>query len=212
MSEGLYKSLNCGLGSGDSKENVLKNLELVSKKMQCKSELLITLNQIHSNNVIFFNTMNSVKNKLTGDAIVTKIKKVGISILAADCVPILLYDPKNSVIGCIHSGWKGALNGIIENTIKKFNELNTKNTDLAVAIGPCIKKENYEVMVDFREKFIDEDKKNKIFFEEKGKNNYLFDLRAYVNKKLENLSIKNIDNVDMDTFSNKETFYSFRRS
>ena len=120
VSKGFYESLNCGLGSDDSKKNVLKNLELVGKKIKCKSELLITLNQTHSNNVIFFNSMDSIKNKLKGDAIVTKVKNIGISILTADCVPILLYDPKNSIIGCIHSGWKGALNGVIENTIKNY--------------------------------------------------------------------------------------------
>tara|TARA_Y100000590_G_scaffold470125_1_gene662142 strand:- start:24 stop:785 length:762 start_codon:yes stop_codon:yes gene_type:complete len=212
VSKGLYESLNCGLGSNDNRKNVLKNLELVSEKMKCKSELLITLNQTHSNKVIFFNNMDSIKNKLTGDAIVTKVKNVGISILTADCVPILLYDPKNSIIGCIHSGWKGALNGIIENTVQKFNELNSKNNDLIVAIGPCIKKENYEVRTDFYENFISDNKKNKIFFEKNDKNNYVFDLRAYINKKLENLSIKNVDNIEMDTFSNKESFYSFRRS
>ena len=91
---GLYASLNCGLGSGDKKENVLKNLNLVSKKIGCKDELLITLNQIHSNKVVYFEKESSIKNKLPGDAIVTKIKNIGIGILAADCAPILLYDPQ----------------------------------------------------------------------------------------------------------------------
>jgi len=94
FSKGLYASLNCGLGSDDKKENVLKNLNLVSKKIGCKNELLITLNQIHSNKVVYFEKESSIKNKLLGDAIVTKIKNVGIGILAADCAPILLYDPK----------------------------------------------------------------------------------------------------------------------
>ena len=212
FSKGIYESLNCGLGSGDIKEDVLKNLEIVSKKMDCKKEALITLNQKHSNYVVFFDTPNSIKNKLSGDAIVTKITNVGIGILTADCVPILLYDPKNNIIGCIHSGWKGALNGIIENTIKKLNELNSNNKDLIVAIGPCIEKENYEVKIDFYQKIINENQQNKIFFEKNTKNNYIFDLRAYVNKKLLNLGIKNIENIKMDTFSNEKTFYSFRRS
>ena len=125
FSKGYYKSLNCGLGSEDKKENVLKNLNLVSDKIGCKSESLITLNQIHSNNVVYFDSENTIKNKLPGDAIVTKIKNVGIGILTADCAPILLYDPENKIIGCIHSGWKGALNGIVDNTINKFKELNS---------------------------------------------------------------------------------------
>jgi len=92
FSKGLYLSLNCGLGSSDKMGNVLKNLNLVSKKIGCKDEVLITLNQIHSNKVIYFENENSIINKLSGDAIVTKIKNVAIGILTADCAPILLYD------------------------------------------------------------------------------------------------------------------------
>ena len=76
------------------KKNVIKNLELVSREVGCKKESLITLNQKHSNHVIFFENEKSIKNKLSGDAIVTKIKNVAIGILAADCAPILLYEPK----------------------------------------------------------------------------------------------------------------------
>ena len=133
------------MGSNDNKENVIKNLESVSKKIGCKKELLITLNQMHSNKVIYFENKTDVKNKLYGDAIISKVKNVGIGILAADCAPILFYNPIKKVIACAHVGWKGALNGIIKNTIKKFNELNCKNEDLIAVIGPCIKKKNYEV-------------------------------------------------------------------
>jgi len=113
-SKGIYKSLNCGMGSNDKKEIVLKNLELISKKIGCKKESLITLNQKHSNKVLFFKNGKNIKNKLNGDAIVCSVKKVGIGILAADCAPILFYDPRKKIIGCVHSGWKGALNGIIK--------------------------------------------------------------------------------------------------
>ena len=95
------------VGGKTRQESTFKALEKI-KKMNCKKEALITLNQKHSNHVVFFDTPNSIKNKLSGDAIVTKITNVGIGILTADCIPILLYDPKNNIIGCIHSGWKGA--------------------------------------------------------------------------------------------------------
>ena len=91
FSKGYYESLNCGLGSDDQRENVLKNLELVSKKIGCKKESLITLNQKHSDQVIYFKNERSVKNKLTGDAMVSEVKNIGISILTADCAPVLFY-------------------------------------------------------------------------------------------------------------------------
>jgi len=211
-SKGLYKSLNCGLGSNDKKEVVLKNLELVSKKISCEKESLITLNQKHTNKVIFFKKQKNVKNKLIGDAIVSKVKKVAIGILAADCAPVLFYDPKKKIIGCAHSGWKGALSGIIENTIKGFDKLNSNKKDLIAVIGPCLDKKNYEVKEDFLQKFINIDKKNEIFFKKNKKKKYNFDLRGFINQKLISLNIKNIENINIDTYSQKKLFYSYRRS
>ena len=212
FSKGYYESLNCGLGSDDQRENVLKNLELVSKKIGCKKESLITLNQKHSDQVIYFKNERSVKNKLTGDAMVSEVKNIGISILTADCAPILFYDPNKKIIGCAHSGWKGALNGIIKNTVKKFNELNSNNNDLIAVVGPCINKDNYKVQIDFFKKFVDQDKINENFFQKINDDQYNFDLRSFINKELTNLNIKKIENIEMDTFSQRELFYSYRRS
>ena len=212
FSKGLYESLNCGLGSNDNKENILKNLEIAGNKIGCKKESLITLNQKHTNEVIYFPNENSVRNKLQGDAIVTEVKNIGISILTADCASILFYNPKKKIIGCAHSGWKGALNGIIKNTVSKFKELDSKNDDLIIAVGPCLKKENYEVKNDFFEKFISKENKNKDFFEKKNNNSYLFDLRAFINKEIALLNIKNVENIEMDTYSDIKNFYSYRRS
>mgnify|MGYP000040001906 CR=1 FL=1 len=212
VSKGIYKSLNCGLGSNDDKESVLRNLELISQKIGCEKETLITLNQKHTNDVVCFNSSDDVKNKITGDAIVSKVKNVGIGILAADCAPILFYDYKNKIIGCVHAGWKGALNGIIKNTVKKFNELNSNNKDLIAVIGPCINKKNYNVKEDFLKKFINQDKANELFFQKTNYENYNFDLRGYINKEISNLNIENIENIEKDTFSEPDFFYSYRRS
>ena len=88
VSKGLYESLNCGQGSEDEAKKILKNLEIVSQKIGCKKEFLITLNQKHTNKVVYFENKDSIKNKLHGDAIVTKVKDVAIAILTADCAPI----------------------------------------------------------------------------------------------------------------------------
>ena len=213
FSSGIYKSLNCGMGSSDKKENVLKNIEYVSQKISSGLKSVITLNQKHSNRVVYFKNGQSVKNKLAGDAIVSKVKNVGIGILAADCAPILFYDPKKKIIGCAHAGWKGAFNGIIQNTLKKFNQLNSKNEDLIVVVGPCIKQDNYEVKVDFFTKFVEKNYENVRYFARLKKNGkYSFDLRGYINKELYNLNVKNIENLELDTFSKKDLFYSYRRS
>ncbi len=212
VSKGMYDSLNCGLGSDDKNENVLKNLKIVSKKIGCEYQSLITLNQIHSNKVVSFNSKSMVKNKILGDSIVCKVKNIGIGILTADCAPILFYDPKNKIIGCAHSGWKGSLNGVIKNTIKKFNDLDSSAEDLIAVVGPCINMKNYIVQIDFVKKFTNKNKKNDIFFQKINDRKYIFDLRGFINKELANLNVKNIENIEMDTFSNKDFFYSYRRS
>ena len=212
VSKGYYESLNCGLGSGDKKENVLKNLEFVCNKIGCKKESLITLNQKHTNHVVHFKNENSVENKLNADAIVSEVKNIGIGILTADCAPILFYDPKKKIIGCAHSGWKGALNGIIKNTIKKFNELNSKNNDIIAVVGPCINKKNYEVEIDFFQKFVSLEKNNENFFQKINNQKYIFDLRGFINNEISNLNINNVENIEMDTFSHSNFFYSYRRS
>ena len=211
-SKGIYKSLNCGMGSKDKKEIVLKNLELISKKIGCKKESLITLNQKHSNNVIFFKNKKEIKNKLNGDAIIFGVKKVGIGILAADCAPILFYDPRKKIIGCVHSGWKGALNGIIKNTVKKFSKLNSNQNDLIAVVGPCLNKDNYEVNNDFLGQFLNLDKRNESFFKKNVNKKYNFDLRGFINQELINLKVKNIENINIDTYSQSNLFYSYRRS
>jgi len=212
FSKGHYSSLNCGLGSGDKKEIVLKNLNLVSNKIGCKDGELITLNQIHSNKVIYFENASSIGNKLTGDAIVTKIKNVAIGIITADCAPILLYDHSKKTIGCIHSGWRGALNGVIKNAVKKFEELNSNIDNLIAVVGPCIGKENYEVKIDFYESFVSRNLKYEKFFKKISNEKYIFDLRGFINNEISVLNIKNIENIEIDTFAEKEFFYSYRRS
>ena len=212
VSVGVYESLNCGLGSEDNKENVFKNLEIVSNKIECKKDSLITLNQKHTNEVIYFKNENSVENKLTGDSIVSEVKNIGIGILTADCASILFYDPKKKIIGCAHAGWKGALNGIIKNTVRKFNELNSKNEDLIVVVGPCISMKNYEVKKDFFERFIERNNNNKNCFVKTKEEKFFFDLRGYINKEISSLNIKEVENIEMDTFSNEDFFYSYRRT
>jgi len=211
-SKGIYESLNCGIGSQDEKSNILKNLDIVSKEMQCEKKFLISLNQKHSDHIIHFNNKSIIANRLDGDGIVTNVKKIGISILTADCVPILFYNPKIKTIGCAHAGWKGALKGIVKNIVNKFNYLDSKNDDLNVAIGPCIGQESYEVGVEFYQKFINKNKKNSDCFNKTDNKKYLFNLRRFINKELKSLNIKKIDNIENDTFVEKENFFSFRRS
>ena len=210
FSKGIYNSLNCGIGSKDHKKNVYKNLSKVSKIFKISNSKLILMKQSHSNKVIIINKKNKNIKKLKSDAIITKMKGFALGVLTADCAPVILYDIRNEIIGCIHAGWKGAASGIIENTISKFKELNANNKIFA-SIGPCISKKSYEVELDFYKNFMSMSKKNSIYFKSKNKKKKLFDLRKYIEDKLVKLNIE-VDHVDHDTFKDKNNFFSFRRS
>ena len=153
VSQGIYSSLNCGLGSDDKKSNVLKNLDIVSKKIGFTAENLLTMNQTHSNKVVVINSSNKHIQRVSADALITNQKNIAISVLTADCVPILIYDETNHIIGSVHAGWKGAAGGIIENTINEITKI-SHNAKINVAIGPCIGLNNYEVGLEFYKKFI----------------------------------------------------------
>ena len=210
FSKGIYRGLNCGKGSKDSKTNVIKNLAFVSKKMKIDRKNLLLMHQTHSDKVIVINKTKKKLKKIGSDAVITKLKGFGLGVVTADCVPIILYDVKNQIIGCIHAGWKGALKGIIENTMKKFKKINSNNKIFA-SVGPCIGKKNYEVDLDFYRKFLIKSKKNSIYFSRKNKDKKLFDLRKYVNDKLVKLGAE-VDHVNYDTFRDKQSFFSYRRS
>ncbi len=211
VSQGFYSSLNCALNSDDKKENVLKNLDIISKKIGINTTNLFTMNQVHGNKVVVINDDNKHINRVNSDALVTNKKNIAISVLTADCVPILIYDEVNQIIASVHAGWRGAVGGIIENTLNEIAKI-SRNSKINVAIGPCIGKDNYEVGQDFHAKFILESKKNENFFLITEKNKFFFDLRKYVNSKFEELEVNHIENIDFNTFSENESFFSFRRS
>lgn len=209
FSKGFYKSLNCGKGSKDKKKFIQKNLSYVSKKMLIKKNKLILMNQTHSSKVIEI-TKNNYKKKINSDAMITKVKGLALGVLTADCVPIIIYDFKNQIVGCIHAGWKGAYSGIIKKTINKVKKLNSNNTIFA-SIGPCIGQKSYEVDLSFYNKFLTKSKKNKKYFLYRNKNKKLFNLRKFVSDKLIELNVK-VDHVNHDTFKEKMNFFSYRRS
>ena len=211
VSKGIYESLNCGVGSNDKKENVQKNLDIVSKEFGIDRNKLFLMKQTHSNKVKFIESNNTFE-KIECDALLTKNNNFAIGVLTADCIPILIYEIESKIIGCIHAGWKGAYNGIIENTLEKLNEIGGRTGKLIVCLGPCISKKNYEVKEDFYLKFKEKSKENDSFFSRKSDNNFNFDLRGFVNKKFRDLGVVEIENVLIDTFAINNNYFSHRRA
>ena len=208
-STGIYKSLNCGLGSNDKKKNINANIDKVCKQFGCKRKNLVLLNQVHSNKS--HSVLKVPKNKLIGDSLITNKKKIALGILTADCAPIFLFDKKKNIIAAIHAGWKGAFKQIVKLTVKKMLKKGSSIDNLIAIIGPCISKNNYEVKRDFLKKFIKKDRNNNQFFTLK-KNRIYFSLNGYIKNQLINIGIKKVDIIKKDTFLNKNNFFSSRRS
>ena len=155
---------------------------------------------------------SKIKNRsLNADAIICEKRKIPIAVLTADCVPVLIYDKSKKMVAAIHAGWRGAYKGIIQKVIKYMLIKKCKPKNMTVAIGPCISKENYEVKEQFKNKFLKKNKNNNKFFISK-KNKMYFDLNNYVKKQVKFNKIKNIDLINIDTFDEKNNFFSARRS
>ena len=211
-STGIYKSLNCGIGSSDSKKNVLNNLKIVCKKINCSSKNLILLNQIHSNKFYFINkNYKFKKKKLNGDALITNVKKIALGVIVADCVPVLIYDKNLKIISAIHAGWKGVYKEIIKKVVKFLIKKGSNTKNLVAVIGPSISEKSYEVQKDFKSKFLKKDKQSKFFFKIR-KNKTYFALNKYVYYHLKKLGIKNLEIIKKNTFDPKDNFFSARRS
>ncbi len=211
-STGIYKSLNCGPGSNDKKNNIKQNLKIVKEKISKNSKKIFLLHQIHSNKFIFIGkNFRFNKKKVKADAVITDQSQIPIAVLTADCVPILLYENKKNIVAAIHAGWKGAYKGIIDNVINFMIKKGCKKKNIFAAVGPCIGRTSYNVKDNFKKKFLKKNKKNKLFFTLK-KNTVYFDLPNYIKSQLKINKITNIDMKNIDTFNKKNNYFSARQA
>jgi polyphenol oxidase len=212
VSEGIYASLNGGLGSQDDPANVVENRRRMAEQMGVAPENLLGVHQIHSPDVAVAAGPWQGAARPRADAIVTRTEGIAIGVTAADCGPILFVDPKARVIGAAHAGWKGALTGVLETTVDAMEKLGADRSGMVAAIGPLIRQLSYEVGSEFVERFLDADAENAMFFLPGERDGHaMFDLAGFIRMRLENAGVLMIDDVGVDTYSD-ERFYSYRRS
>lgn len=210
VSYGIYESLNCGPGSDDNPEAVLENRKRCAKELIGIERDLLTCFQIHSNRALFVNKPFTERPK--ADALVTNSDQLPIGILTADCTPILFADTKTRIIGAAHAGWKGALSGIIENTLAHMVEQGASMHNIVAVAGPSIAQNSYEVSDDFVQNFLKESSGNKKYFIPSDREGHaLFDLKAFVKDRLKALRLKEIEISQIDTYANADLYFSYRR-
>ena len=211
LSKKQFKSLNCSISNGDNKKIVFKNRLIAMQKLNLEKKKLILIKQTHSSKVIRINKTNLNKN-LEADGMITSLNNVVLGVLTADCAPIFIYDDANKFVCNLHSGWKGSLNNISKKAVNLFGKHNIKVDKLTAIIGPCLSVNNYEVDKDFERTFINKDIRYSKFFRNKNKIKSYFNLRGLINYQLKELGLKKIYNINRDTYSNKNLFFSYRRS
>jgi YfiH family protein len=213
VSDGLYSSLNCGLGSGDSPTRVAENRRRAMGLLDLPGDSLVTVYQVHSPEVAVVEQPWSPGEAPKADALVTRVPGIALGILTADCAPILFCDPRAEVIGAAHAGWKGAFGGVVEKTVEAMATLGAEPSRIVAAVGPHIGHRSYEVGPEFRQTFLTQAEENDFHFvPARRPGHFLFDLGGYVERRLGDAGVGFIQRAPHDTMREEGRFFSYRRS
>lgn len=213
VSRGLFSELNCGPGSGDNDLSIIENRARVAGHFGVDCNHLLSLHQIHSPRVVEVRTPWTTDARPEADAMVTREPGLALSILTADCGPVLFSDPEAGVIGAAHAGWKGAFTGVLDATIDEMIGLGADRARIHACLGPTISGKAYEVGPEFIERFIEKSAGYDEFFRpsERAGHHY-FDLPAFIVARLEDLAIGGIENLDLCTCTLEDDYFSYRRA
>jgi len=209
VSEGVHESLNLGQASDDDAANVTENRARVAAVLGTSEPRLLSLWQCHSTDVLIVDApFNGERPK--ADGLVTKTPNLAISALAADCGPVLLVDPEARVIGACHAGWRGAIAGITNETIKAMEVIGAKRDNIRAVLGPCISQPNYEVGPEFRDSFVAENEAHDRFFKQGPNQRPHFNLKRFILAKLRNTGLTHIQALSDCTYGQPNDYFSYR--
>jgi len=224
VSGGLYQSLNCGFNSQDKRENVAENRRRAAGWFGLIDAALFTPAQHHSADVAVLDAPWAGAAP-AADAIITRRQGAAIGVLTADCGTVLFYEPQAQMIGAAHAGWKGALAGILQNTVDAMVRLGAKAENIIAASGPSISPQNYEVGEEFRQAFLAQSAANSRYFtpwtgkthnlnregEAAPAKSWRCDLWAYIHDRLAEKGVQ-AEDLRICTYADEARFYSFRRA
>jgi hypothetical protein len=210
-SSGIYRGLNVGLGSADDRDKVAENRSRVCGWFALPDDRLATLHQIHSTDVVVVDKAPDGE-RPKGDAMVTATPGIVLGVLTADCGPLLFADPQAGVVAAAHAGWKGALYGIVEQTVSAMERLGAERQRITACLGPSISGRNYETGPEFRQHFIESDPASAAFFSDPdARGHALFDLPQYTMMQLERSGLR-AERTGHCTYHDEDRFFSYRRT
>lgn len=211
VSQGEMSGLNVGYGSGDDPDLIAENRRRAIEAV-LPGASLATVHQVHSPTVVYVERPWEQDLRPHADAMVTDRPGVLLGVLTADCAPVLFADEEAGVAAAAHSGWRGAIGGVNEATIEAMEQLGARRERIAAAIGPSVEQASYEVDEAFRERFIEQDQSNGRFFIAGPAGKPHFDLTGYILQRLNDAGIAKAEALRLDTYSDPDRFYSYRRS
>ena len=213
VSDGLYRSLNCGYGSSDDPEAIAENRARAMSACGLAPAALCTAYQVHSAEALVVTAPWSRDAAPRVDAMATATPGLALAILAADCVPVLLADREAGVIGAAHAGWRGALNGVVEAAVEAMLGLGARAKDIRAVIGPAIGRASYEVGPEFPAPFLARNPQDKdLFAQAEREEHFLFDITVYVARRLSRLGLAAVAATGGDTCAEADRYFSYRRS
>ncbi|MBZ9655390.1 peptidoglycan editing factor PgeF [Phyllobacterium lublinensis] len=211
VSDGIYRGLNVGSGSNDNQDHVKENRRRVAESLGAPLSHLVTVHQVHSPDVVTV-TAPFAGARPDADAIVTATPGIVVGALSADCGPILFADNEAKVVGAAHAGWKGAIGGVLENTVDAMIALGARRDRIQAVLGPTIGPDNYEVGGEFYNQFVGTDPAYKDYFRDSVKDGHkMFDLWAFIITRLERAGV-NASSLERCTYADEDQFFSYRRT
>jgi hypothetical protein len=210
VSEGVVAGLNVGWGSGDDRAAIAENRRRAIEAIQPGARL-VTVHQVHSADAVEAGDWPD-DNRPPADALVTDRPGILLGILTADCAPVLLADEDAGVVGAAHAGWRGAVAGVCESVIAAMERLGARRARIAAAIGPAIAMRSYEVDQAFADRLTGDEPANERFLAGGPAGKPHFDLEAYVAARLAAVGLRTVEALGLDTYSQPERFYSYRRA
>src|ERR1017187_6304377 len=213
VSQGVYDSLNGGVGSNDAPAKVTENRARMAAALGVKPDHLLTAYQIHSPDVVVADQPWTQEKRPHADAIVTRTPRLAIGGFIAGAGPRPLADSAAGVSAAAHAGWPGALTGVIEAAIAAMEKLGAERSRIVAALGPTIRQPNYEVGPEFVARFLAADADNTRFFAASERAGHaMFDLAGYIADRVQRAGIVNFEDLGLCTYAEPERFFSYRRS
>ena len=213
VSQGVYASLNGGVGSRDDPEAVAQNRSRMAAALGVEPQRLLVPFQVHSPDVVVVSKPWAAKERPRCDGVVTTTAGLALGVTGADCGMILFADPQARVIGAAHAGWKGALSGVIEATVETMVAEGASRERIRAGLGPCIAQGSYEVGAEFVAGFADGDTASAGFFgASANEGRSMFDLHGYIAERAARAGIGGFEDSGLDTYADELRFFSYRRT